>query len=292
MKKKALIFAMMVFALIFVLLYLVAWSLPHTKKDLKKVNLKQARVVTKKIKPPQKVRVIALVQHEKAEKKIIKKPEKQKKHHVPKARKKKVSSHPTDRAAVRRLPSKKMVANSDVVSKGHILISRNRPMPLIQTSYDDIGFYRYLKHMKAIGGRLFVGDALEKRIVGEAVLYDNGYQYEFIGFKDAIDDLAPMALFRPREIMGEPLAIEIISRAKSQFGNGDFRCVVILPIDKEAAIFGALDDYLQSHGYPISGFGMIKGRYFMSEEKLTLRLEQGALLEPGGAIALDMELII
>lgn len=292
MKKKALIFAMMVFALIFVLLYLVAWSLPHPKKDMKKMDLKLAKVVTKKIKPPQKVRVIALVQHEKAEKKIIKKPENQDKRPVPKARKKKVSPHPTDRASVRRLPSKKMVANSDIVSKGRILISKNRPMPLIQTSYDDIGFYRYLKHMKATGGRLFVGDALEKRIVGEAVLYDNGYQYEFIGFKDTIDDLAPMALFRPREIMGEPLAIEIISRAKGQFGNGDFRCVVILPVDKEAAILGALDDYLQSHGYPISGFGMIKGRYFMSEEKLTLRLEQGVLREPGGAIALDMELII
>lgn len=284
MKKKVLIFVLLVFALIFALLYLVAWSLPHPKKDMKKMDLKQARVVIKKIKPPQKVRVIALVQHEKAEK--------QKKHPVPKAGKKKVSSHPTDRAAVRRLPSKKMLANSDIVSKGRILISRNRPMPLIQTSYDDIGFYHYLKQMKAIGGRLFVGDALEKRIVGEAMLYDNGYQYEFIGFKDTIDDLAPMALFRPREIMGEPLAIEIISGAKSQFGNGDFRCVVILPVDKEAAILGALDDYLQGHGYAISGFSMINGRYFMSDGKLTLRLKQGALLESGGTIALDMELII
>ena len=292
MKKKALIFALLVFALVFVLLYLVAWSLPHPKKDLKKVNLKQARVVTKKIKPPQKVRVIALVQHGKAEKKIIKKPEKQKKHYVPKARTKKVLPQPKNRTAVRRLASKKMVANSDIVSKGRILISRNKPMPLIQTSYDDIGFYRYLKHMKAIGGRLFVGDALEKRIVGEAVLYDNGYQYEFVGFKDRIDDLAPMALFRPREIMDEPLAIEIISRAKSQFDNGDFRCVVILPIDKEAAILGALDDYLQGHGYPISGFGMIKGRYFMSDGKLTLRLKQGVLRKPEDTIAFDMELII
>ena len=276
MKKKALIFALLVFAMMFVLLYFVVSRLPHPKKDLKKVNLKQTRVVTKKIELPRKVRVIALAQ----------------KHHVPKTKKKKVSPQPKNRTPVRRLASKKMVANSDIVSKGRILISRNKPMPLIQTSYDDIGFYRYLKHMKAIGGRVFVGDALEKRIVGEAVLYDNGYQYEFVGFKDRIDDLAPMALFRPREIMGEPLAIEIISRAKSQFGNGDFRCVVILPIDKEAAILGALDGYLQSHGYPISGFSMINGRYFMSDGKLALRLKQGALLESGGTIALDMELII
>lgn len=276
MKKKALIFALLVFAMMFVLLYFVVSRLPHPKKDLKKVNLKQTRVVTKKIELPRKVRVIALAQ----------------KHHVPKAKKKKVSPQPKNRTAVRRLASKKMVANSDIVSKGRILISRNKPMPLIQTSYDDIGFYRYLKHMKAIGGRLFVGDALEKRIVGEALLYDTGYQYRFVGFKERIESLVPMALFRPREIMGEPLAIEIVSRAKSQFGNGDFRCVVILPIDKEAAILGALDDYLQGHGYPISGFGMINGRYFMSDGKLTLRLKQGALLESGGTIALDMELII
>lgn len=291
MKKKTLIFVLLVFALIFVLLYLVAWSWPHPKKDLKKMELKQAKVVTKKIELPLRVRVIALAQHEKTEKTIIKKPKIKKKFKARRA-KKKIARHVKNHTRIMRLPFKKLAINSTLVKKGGVLLQKNRRIPVIQTSYDHIGFYDYLKHMKAIGGRLFVGNALKRRIVGEAVLYDTGCQYKFIGFKERMDSLDAMALFRPREIVGEPLALEIVSKAKAQFGTGDFRCVVILPFEKEAAMLGALEDYLHTYGYPISRFGAILGRYSIFGHELVLRLEEGVLRDSKESLPLNMELIM
>ena len=146
--------------------------------------------------------------------------------------------------------------------------------------------------MKAIGGRLFVGDAAKQRIIAEAVLYDSGYRYEFVSFKEQMDNLNAMALFRPREIVSEPLALQIVSRAKSEFGIGDLRCVVILPIEKEAAMLGALDEYLNDSGYSISIFCAILGRYFAVGDEFVLRIDEGVLRDSRKSERLNMEIVM
>lgn len=285
--KKILSFVLLVFIMIFGLLYLVVSTFSHSKQHVAKTDLKKTLVV-KKIIYPRTIRVIALEQHKKTS---IKNSKIKRKQSLAKARGKKL--HNLKKSSyIKKTLSKKIIVNRKVIQNGHILLSSNRSVPLIQTSYSDIGFYHYLKYMKKLGGRIFVGDTIEKRITGEAELYDTGSQYKFTGFKDAFGTLESMALFRPREITDEPLAVKIISRAKSQFGYGDFRCVIILPIDKEAGMLGGLDEYLTAHGYTISSFSMIKGRYVMSGKNLTLKLEHGILRKNKGVITLNMELII
>ena len=161
---------------------------------------------------------------------------------------------------------------------------------MIQASYDRIGFDAYLKQMKNMGGRLLVGDASEQKILAEAIIDNFNGSYSF-GLDQGIQDkLDGMALFRPREIVNEALVDEILDFARRTLGDRDLRCVILLPLDKEAAILGAHKEYFKNSGYDISQFDMVWGHYFQKEGGFGLKMEKGRLSKTQEIIQLDMVL--
>ena len=178
-----------------------------------------------------------------------------------------------------------------MIYEGRRLIDKYSSVPIVQASYDRIGFEHYLKKMMGMGGRLFVGDAREQRILAEVFVGYGGGKYKFLGLDEGKrDELNGLALFRPREISGERLVNEILNHSWQFFKESDLRCVILLPLDKEAAILGALKGYLSKGGYNVSQFDVVWGNYFQAKNQFGLRLESGRLSKTGEIVNLDMTL--
>jgi hypothetical protein len=178
-----------------------------------------------------------------------------------------------------------------MIYEGRRLIDRNLSVPIVQASYDRIGFEHYLKKMTGMGGRLFVGDAREQQILAEVFVGYGRGRYKFLGLDEGKrDELNGLALFRPREISGERLVNEILNHSWRFFKESDLRCVILLPLDKEAAILGALKGYLNEGGYDVSQFDVVWGNYFQTKNQFGLRLESGRLSKTGKIVNLDRTL--
>ena len=298
MVKKGLIFIVMILIFVVLILCFVGWNRVDYKNKMEKK--------TAKIDIPEKleqVRIVAIEEKHippthKAKKRKKKSDVKKKPHPAPK---KFIVEKERQRIAPNKLkkkkPGKKMLfparfqLNNSMIVKGLKLIDNNSSVPIVMASYDRIGFESYLKKMRDIGGRLFVGDAKKQIILAEVIL-DNRYgKYSFIRLDERKkDDLEGMALFRPREITGEALVNEILNYSW-QFSKGsDLRCVILLPLDKEAAILGALKDYLNLCGYHISKFDIVWGNYFQAGEQFGLRVENGRISKTNEIVGLDMTL--
>ena len=169
------------------------------------------------------------------------------------------------------------------------LIDSEISVPIVQASYDRIGFDLYLKKIRDMGGRLFVGDAAQQKILAEVIVDNYDGIYRCCGMDEGKkDELDGMALFRPREIANEILVDEILNYARQTFGARDLRCVVLLPLDKEAAILGALKEYLNKSGYNISQFDVVWGDYFQAGLEFGLKVERARVSKTSEMIELDM----
>jgi len=179
--------------------------------------------------------------------------------------------------------------NNHMIDVGWKLIDKNSSVPIVQASYDRIGFESYLKKMRDMGGRLFVGDAIQQEILAEAIVDDIEGKYKFVcldeGKKDSLDG---MALFRPREIHDEPMVDNVLDYAESIFRGRDLRCVVLLPLDREAGILGALKEYLNESGYHIYQFDVVWGNYFEAGRQFGLKVERGRISKTQEIVYLDM----
>lgn len=298
MVKKGLIFIVMILVFVAAILCLVGWSRMDQKNEMEKKkvrmsypeSLEEIRIVAieeKYISPTNKAKKRKKKSDVKkkrppAPKKIIVKEERQS--IIPKKSKK------TNNRKKVLFPARFQL-NNNMIVEGRKLIDKNSSVPIVLASYDRIGFESYLKKMRDIGGRLFVGDAKKQIILAEVIL-DNRYgKYNFIRLDERKkDDLEGMALFRPREISDEALVNEILN-CSWQFSKGsDLRCVILLPLDKEAAILGALKDYLNVCGYHISKFDIVWGNYFQTGNQFGLRVEKGRISKTQEIVRLDMTL--
>ena len=179
--------------------------------------------------------------------------------------------------------------NRHMIEVGRKLIDNTASAPIVQASYKRIGFESYLKKMIELGGRLFLGDAKDQKILAEINVANNYGRYSFLGLDAGKkDNLDGMALFRPREISDELLVDEILNYSWQYFRDGDLRCVILLPMDKEAAILGALKGYLDSSGYKISQFDLVWGNYFQTGWQFGLKVNRGRISKTGEIIHLDM----
>ena len=184
--------------------------------------------------------------------------------------------------------------NRQSIEAGKVLIDNKLSVPIVQASYDRIGFGRYLKRMHEMGGKLFVGDALRGEILAKVLIFYNGkgeYSFQGLESENMEGTLDSMALFRPREISGEELIREVLLYSGSRF-KGDLRCVILLPIEKEAAILGSLKEYLNIGEFDISAFDLVWGHYFDSGNEFGLKLESGQIFRTGEIINLDMTLVM
>ncbi len=295
MAKKTLIFVVMVAVSILVILSFVGWSQTNQKRELEKKKVRMA--ITQKL---QEIKIVAVEEKilpptKKAKKR---KKERLKKKHVETAKTKKPVKRyaAKEKAEIKDLRPKKLFPanyrlNHRMTESGRRLIDSKISVPIVQASYDRIGFNFYLKKMRDMGGRLFVGDAIQQKILAEAVVNNYDGIYRCFGMDEGKkDELDGMALFRPREIANEILVDEILNYARQTFGARDLRCVVLLPLDKEAAILGALKEYLNKSGYNISQFDVVWGNYLQKGWQVGLKVERGRISKTGEIIHLDMTL--
>lgn len=293
MAKKTLIFVVMVAVSIVVILSFVGWSQTNQKREPEKKKVRMA--ITQKL---QEIKIVAV------EEKILPPTKKAKKRKKKRLKKKQVETAKTkkpvkryaakEKAEMKDLRPKKLFPanyrlNHRMTESGRRLIDSKISVPVVQASYDRIGFNFYLKKMRDMGGRLFVGDAIQQKILAEAIVDNHHGIYRCFGMDEGKkDELDGMALFRPREIANEILVDEILNYARQTFGARDLRCVVLLPLDKEAAILGALKEYLNNSGYNISQFDIVWGNYFQQGRQFGLKVEKGRISKTGEIVYLDM----
>ncbi len=293
MAKKTLVFMVMVTVSIVVILSFVGWSKTNQKRELEK---KKGRMAI-----PQKLHEIKIVA---VEEKILPPTKKAKKRKKKRLKKKQIETARTkksvkrlaakEKAEIKDLRPKKLLPanyrlNHRMAESGRRLIDSKTSLPVVQASYDRVGFNFYLKKIRDMGGRLFVGDAIQQKILAEAVVNNYEGTYRCFGMNEGKkDELDGMALFRPREITNEILVDEILNYARRTFGDRDLRCVILLPLDKEAAILGALKEYLNKSGYNISRFDVVWGNYLQEGWQVVLKLERGRISKTGEIIHLDM----
>jgi Tfp pilus assembly protein PilE len=295
MAKKTLIFVVMVAVSIVGILSFVGWSQTNQKRKLEKKKVRMA--ITQKL---QEIKIVAV------EEKILPPTKKAKKRKKKRLKKKQVETAKTKKP-VKRYAAKEKAEMKDIrpqrlfpanyrlnhrmTESGRRLIESKISVPIVQASYDRIGFNFYLKKMRDMGGRLFVGDAIQQKILAEVIVDNYDGSYRCFGMDEGKkDELDGMALFRPREIANEILVDEILNYARQTFGARDLRCVVLLPLDKEAAILGALKEYLNKSGYNISQFDVVWGNYLQKGWQVGLKVERGRISKTGEIINLDMTL--
>ena len=293
MAKKTLIFVVMVAVSIVVILSFVGWSQTNQKRKLEKKKVRMA--ITQKL---QEIKIVAV------EEKILPPTKKAKKRKKKRLKKKQVETAKTKKP-VKRYAAKEKAEMKDIrpqrlfpanyrlnhrmTESGRRLIDSKISVPVVQASYDRIGFNFYLKKMRDMGGRLFVGDAAQQKILAEVIVDNYDGSYRCFGMDEGKkDELDGMALFRPREIANEILVDEILNYARRTFGARDLRCVVLLPLDKEAAILGALKEYLNKSGYNISQFDVVWGDYFQAGLEFGLKVEKARVSKTREMIELDM----
>ena len=293
MAKKTVLFITMVAVSIVLILSFVGWTRINLKKEpgekpVKMVNLekpKEIKIVAIEEKAVSSTKKPRKIKKKKVKKKPVKKNNLRNKSEAKKNSNKKEKN---ENLRPKKLFPASFRINQNMIKAGRTLIDKKVSIPIIQASYDRIGFDTYLKQMKDMGGRLFVGDALEQKILAEAIVDNHNGIYSFGMDEEIRDKLDGLALFRPREIVNEALVDEILDFARKTFGDRDLRCVILLPLDKEAAILGANKEYFKNSGYDISQFDMVWGHYFQKDRGFGLKMEKGRLSKTQEIIHLDM----
>ena len=191
------------------------------------------------------------------------------------------------------LPHKNIRVSRQHSVSGGRLLKEGLKLPVIEASYEAIGFKTYLNRMQSLGGRLFLGDAHTRRIISEVSIYFYNGRHRFLRILDFGSNLEDMALFRPREIIGEPLVNEILQAARQDLGSGsDLRCVVLLPNEIETGLLGSLKQYLENNNFSIQQFSVVHARYFINGNALGLKLETAKDRRTGEIIRLGLEVTI
>lgn len=165
-------------------------------------------------------------------------------------------------------------------------------LPLIEASWNEIGFDNYLKMMRKVGGHLYVGDTESKQILAKVELHYYQSNFRFLRFRDP-GSMKGLALFRPREIVDEPLVNEIISAASDQWpGSQRFAIVVLLPATIETGFLGSLNQYLESYSYPIESLRLVRGEYFVAGNEFGLMVKAAVKRHTGQRVNLRLKISI
>jgi len=308
MFKRSLTFTGMILLLIAIIFSVIGLSFSDLKKNQKEKE-EEMRDPLKS----EEVKIIALKEEIPVPIKVLKKEAEKKKEKPPEPKKTDIApvekpgkEKNDDKLEPKRIVEKekvyrgkkllpaKLQLDRQSIEAGKALIDKRLPVPIVQASYDRLGFGVYLKKMSEMGGDLFVGDVLRGEILARVVTFRSGDgEFYFQGLDEGNMDraLVEMALFRPREISGEKLIRDALIYSEGRF-EGDLRCVILLPLEKEAAILGSLEGYLRIGKYDISAFDLVWGNYFYSGNEFGLKLEKGRIYKTGEIIKLDMVLVM
>lgn len=201
-------------------------------------------------------------------------------------------SESSDRTEDDNSPKKEKVirVTDEHKAAGLKMLKGDRNVPLILLDFKKIGFSTYLSIMNDMGGRIFVGNGSSKRLLAEAVFYDNG-KLSFAGFKEGSPDIEGLAIGRPREIVNEKIVETVLSSARRSFGSSDLRCVVILPVESEAAFIGRIAEGVTEAGFRIEDFSYFSGDYIIRSGPALL-IREGTLKKDGKKVPINYTLVL
>lgn len=235
---------------IFISLYLgffVAFILHHTLLEKRLIDIKPSRVIKKMNKKEKKTKVrIKLMQETSIKHKHIRKNYKGKKNIA-------ISKNLIEQG-------KKMIGN-----KGQKI----GEFPEIIAQYrNTLGFSNYVKFMKNIGGRFFIFDKRNKKLVAEIDF--NSERLEAI---NNLNNLSP----RAREITGEPEVYKYTKLAELYYGPSTYSIVLLLPLKVDYFLIAGIEHYLKQRGLTSKDFISFKGIYKTQANMLILEIISGKL---------------
>jgi hypothetical protein len=139
------------------------------------------------------------------------------------------------KSAPKKLPRKVVRISKSDSFTGAQMKKEGQQLPVIEASWDGIGFDNYLSRLLLRGGRLYVGNVKTRKIVAEVDVHNYNGNYRFLRFINCFDSMMNnMALFRPREIVNEMLIDEILLAADKKWSSGsNYTVVILLPADIE-----------------------------------------------------------
>lgn len=169
------------------------------------------------------------------------------------------------------------------------MLKGDRNVPLILLDFRKIGFHAYLSIMQEMGGRVFVGSGSARKLLAEAVFHDNG-ELSFVGFKEGAPETEGLAISRPHEIINEGIVETVLASARRSFGGSDLRCVVILPLDSEAAFIGGIAESVAGTGFKLADFSHFEGSYIIHDVP-ALMIRKGTLKD-GKRVPINYTLVL
>lgn len=172
---------------------------------------------------------------------------------------------------------------------GLSLLKGDQQAPLVELDFKKIGVSRYFSIMKEMGGRVFVGSGSARKLLAEAVFHDNG-GLSFVGFKEGAPETEGLAISRPHEIINEGIVETVLTSARRSFGGSDLRCVVILPLDSEAAFIGGIAESVAGTGFKIADFSRFEGSYIIHNGP-ALMIREGTLKD-GKKVPINYTLVL
>lgn len=165
------------------------------------------------------------------------------------------------------------VQTSALSSEGKQLVGGNGQkigsFPCIVANYRKyLGIHRYLKSMAALRGRFFVLNTASNHIEAE-IDFDNKRLVD----KGSLAGLSP----RSRLIEDEPVITDYLRLAKRKFGMGNYTVILLLPMEIDHYIIGAINKSIKALGKNINEFSTFEGVYVRQNRDLDLGIYKGTL---------------
>lgn len=168
---------------------------------------------------------------------------------------------------------------ADALARGSSLL-RAGAFPRMRASYRRIGFAAYRDAVLALGGAFYLYDPLARRVVAEVDLRTGA-----LGPERVRDDLSRW----PRDVTRH--AGPALTRGAERYGSQVSRVVLLPPARLDAALLGALEQYLRQSGLAADqllrvdvAYELVDGRLHC--EVLTLGLRDGS--ERDVALRIDL----
>lgn len=162
---------------------------------------------------------------------------------------------------------------SALSSQGKQLVGKNGQQmgsfPCIVANYrKHLGIHGYLKSMAALGGRFFVLNTTSTHIEAE-IDFDN----KRLVAKGSLAGLSP----RSRLIDAEPVIADYLRMAKRKFGMGNYTVILLLPMEIDHYIIGAINNSIEALGKNIKEFSAFQGVYVRRNRDLDIGIYEGTL---------------
>jgi len=170
-------------------------------------------------------------------------------------------------------PHYKYTRSKSYINKGRASLGKRGQkigsFPEIKANYrKHLGINGYLTAMERLGGSFYILNMDTGDIAAQIDTRNRA-----LSLKKNLSGLSP----RSRLIENEPTLFQYIKIAQNAFGNGNFAVILLLPLEIDHYIIGALSDTANKIGEDIKNFSTFYGVYVMRGRDLYLGIYKGRL---------------